>query len=337
MNEFSALRVEREGDSFAVSIQRRKLSELAQHDILIEVQYSRLNYKDALSAAGNPGVSKNFPHTPGIDAVGRIIAISSDDASLSGFDVGDYVIASGYDLGMNRDGGLGQLVSCPVQWLSALPSGMTALQAMTLGTAGLTAGLCVLAIERAGITPSDGTIAITGSSGAVGQCVTALLSSLGFTVVAFSRRVSEKTKILLRAGAATVFSYDRLLEQSNRPLLKPEFAAAIDTLGGEYLAGLLKRTSSGGVVCACGLAADVELNTTVLPFILRGVALQGIDSVEISLALKSEVWRKFATDWQGCFEFLSADSVTLSEVPRLLNDIFAGRSPGNVVVSMDAS
>ncbi|MDX1597537.1 MAG: YhdH/YhfP family quinone oxidoreductase, partial [Marinobacter sp.] len=288
--EFKAWRVQEQDGEYVGSEQTLSTGDLPANEVLIRVSHSSLNYKDALSASGNKGVTRNFPHTPGIDAAGKVIESATGEPS-----VGSQVIVTGYDLGMNTDGGFGEYIRVPASWCVALPKGWDSRTAMIYGTAGLTAGLCVQKLLKMGATPEQGKVAVSGASGAVGSVAVELLSALGFEVVAISGKQDHADE-LKTLGASEVIGRDALAAEK-KPMLKPVFANAVDTVGGQPLAELLKQIQPGGSVSCCGLVAGPQLETTVLPFILRGVNLLGVDSVEIPLADKASVWRKFAGDW----------------------------------------
>ncbi len=312
---FKAVEVREEQGSYrAAIIDHAEFSDLADGEVRIAVEYSSLNYKDALSAAGNKGVTRNYPHTPGIDAVGRVIASASADWAP-----GDQVIVTGYDLGRNTRGGLAEQIQVPADWLVALPDGLSPADAMMLGTAGLTAGLCVDKLQRQLGDLSGLRIAVTGASGGVGSIAVVLLKQLGAEVTAISGK-AEQYAFLQSLGASHCAAPAMLAEFASKPMVKPQFDAALDTLGGEPLANLLKAISPDGAVACCGLAAGVALNSSVFPFILRGVCLLGVDSVEIPRERKAEIWQRFAGPWQLDSERSAAllSEVGLNEVPEQL-------------------
>jgi putative YhdH/YhfP family quinone oxidoreductase len=295
--------------------------------VFIQVTHSSLNYKDALSASGNKGVTRNFPHTPGIDAAG----VRCDNMVPC--------VVTGYDLGMNTSGGFGTLICVPQSWIvdpnpflvEGLDAEIASKIAMVYGTAGLTAGLCVQKLLVQGqAKPSDGKVCVTGASGSVGSVAVEILAKLGFEVVAVSGK-SMLSSQLIRLGAKTVVGRDALAE-SPKPLLKPEYAHAVDTVGGAPLAELLKRVANGGSVACCGNAAGLDLPTSVLPFILRGINLLGVDSVEISLDEKKHVWSKLASEWR-CPEVESlAKVIGRDALDSSLKAYLKGQSSGKVVL-----
>lgn len=323
--EFKAWRVEEKGGDYVGSEQTLKVDDLPDGEVLIRVSHSSLNYKDALSASGNKGVTRNFPHTPGIDAAGEVVESSVDDV-----EVGGQVIVTGYDLGMNTDGGFGEYIRVPAAWCVPMPQGWDARTAMIYGTAGLTAGLCVQKLLAMGAEPSQGPVAVSGASGAVGSVAVELLAKLGFEVVAISGK-ADHTEELKALGASDVVGRDTLAEEK-KPLVKPAFGNAVDTVGGAPLAELLKQVKPGGSVSCCGLVAGPQLQTTVLPFILRGVNLLGVDSVEIPLAAKKAVWDKFSGDWACPKTEASAKDIGRSELDAALKAFLQGASAGKTVL-----
>ena len=314
--------------TFAREITERSISDLPEGEVLIRVHFSSLNYKDGLSCIGNPGVTRNYPHTPGIDASGKV-AESSD----SRFKEGDSVIVTGYDLGMNTSGGFGEYIRVPADWVVPLPEGMTFKEASIYGVAGFTAALSVDALQKYGVNPEQGEIVVTGSTGGVGSVSVALLSLLGYTVVASTGK-KEESEFLLRLGASEIISREEVNDESKKPLLRERWAGAVDTVGGTTLAALLKAAKRGGAVAATGLVASSELSTTVFPFILRGVSLLGIDSGFTPTKLRREIWNKLAGVWKfPQLEKLTIDC-TLEGLDPEIDKILAGGQRGRVVVDL---
>ena len=277
---------------FIREIRQRELSDLPAGELLVEVKYSSLNYKDALSASGNKGVTRKYPHTPGVDAAG-IVATSS----TSQFGAGDQVIVTGFDLGMNTPGGFGQYISVPTGWAVKLPQGLTLKESMGYGTAGLTAALCLLRLMAFGLTKDSGEVLVTGATGGVGSVAVGILSKLDFNVVAATGKTTEKD-FLTQLGAKTIISREEADDASGRPLQKGRWAGVVDTVGGNILATAIKSTKYGGLVAACGNAMSADLAVSVYPFILRGVSLLGVDSVEIPMNTRLRTWQKLAHDWK---------------------------------------
>ncbi|CAB9494449.1 YhdH/YhfP family quinone oxidoreductase [Alteromonas macleodii] len=329
MTSFKALLVEKQEDkSFTRSITERSLDDLPDGTLLIKVEYSSLNYKDALSATGNPGVSRNFPHTPGIDSAGTVV--SCDDGQ---FKEGDEVIITGYDLGMNTSGGFGEYIRIPSGWAVPKPDGLTLRESMVIGTAGFTAGLSVQGLVEHGITPDKGDILVTGATGGVGSVAVALLAKAGFSVVACTGK-KEHESFLKTLGANKVITRDELLESKERPMLRELYAGAVDTVGGEYLAQAIKATQYGGSVTCCGLTASADLNVSVFPFILRGVSLLGIDSVQCPMPPRLRLWDKLASEWKlDCLDDLT-EEVSLDEVSQKIDAILKGELSGRTLVKL---
>ncbi len=324
---FRAFRVAKSGETFSRSVQRLSPETLPDGSLTVQIGYSSLNYKDALSATGNPGVTKSYPHTPGIDAAGTVTA-SSDER----FNVGDEVIVTSYDLGMNTPGGFGELIRVPADWAVPLPEGLTLREAMALGTAGFTAGLSLDALLNHGLKAAGGPVVVTGASGGVGSVAVALLARLGFEAVA-STGTEAAHGWLKDLGASAVVPRQELSEPSSKPLLKPRFAGAIDTVGGEVLTNVVKSLSYRGAAAACGLVAGPELSLTVFPFILRGVSLLGIDSAQCPMELRQRVWQKLAGEWKVDLTKVTRE-VTLDELSRVIDEILAGETQGRVLVKV---
>ncbi len=306
----------------------RSVDDLPAGEVLIQVAYSSVNYKDALSAKGMPGFTRAYPHTPGIDAAGTVAASSSDQ-----FAVGDEVICIGYDLGMNTPGGYGQYIRVPANWVVPMPKGLDARKAMVIGTAGFTAALCVEKIERMGAKPADGPVLVTGASGGVGSIAVLLLAKLGYEVVASSGK-AEQADFSKALGAATVIGREELSEPDKRPMPAPKYAHAVDCVGGEILSNVIKQLNPLGSVAICGLVASPAFSTTVLPFILRGVNVLGVDSVEIPLADKASIWQKLAAEWElGELASLTTE-VDLDGLSEVIEKIFAGQVVGRTLVNL---
>jgi acrylyl-CoA reductase (NADPH) len=306
------------------TITQRQISDLPAGEILIKVHYSSLNYKDALSSVGNKGVTRNYPHTPGIDAAGVIEKSDSPD-----FKVGEEVIVTSYDLGMNTSGGLAEYIRVPAQWLVRLPQGMSMREAMIHGTAGFTAGMCINALINNGLTPEKGKVLVTGSTGSVGTMAIAILKKLGFEVTAVTGKL-EAHEWLKQIGASEIISREALDDISGRPMLKSVYAGVVDTVGGNILATALKSLTYGGAIAACGLVNSPELHTSVFPFILRGNTLFGIDSAECPMPLRKEIWQKLANEYKPEDLESLADEMTLEKVPdqldRMLKEGNVGKS-----------
>jgi putative YhdH/YhfP family quinone oxidoreductase len=288
---FKSLVIEELNDRFSRTVKTRSVSDLPKNDLLIRVQYSSLNYKDALSASGNKGVTSTYPHTPGIDAVGSVVRSDNEK-----FREGDEVIVTSYDLGMNTSGGFGQYISVPAAWAVKLPDELSMKESMIIGTAGLTAGMSVLRLTEH-IKPDDGKVVVSGATGGVGALSVAILAKLGFKISAISGKQTEHD-FLLGLGASEVIARKDFEQENQRPMVKGEYAGGIDTVGGSILDNMIKSTQPMGVVTCCGMVASPKLNLTVFPFILRGVSLIGIDSQNYPMAYREVVWNKLAKDWK---------------------------------------
>ena len=325
---FRAMVVTEEADgTFSREIKEREIVDLKDGEIRIKVHYSSLNYKDALSATGNRGVTKSYPHTPGIDAVGTV-----EDSGGSDFAAGAQVIVTSYDLGMNTPGGYGAYVDVPSSWVVPLPAGLTMKESMVLGTAGFTAAMSVDALV-ARVAPDAGEILVTGATGGVGSIAVAILVKLGYSVVGVSGKVSA-AKFLQKLGAKGVIDRKTAVEGNERPMLKTKWAGVIDTVGGDVLAAAIKATQPLGVVTCCGNVASADLPLNVFPFILRGVSLVGIDSQNCPIGYRKEIWSELAGKWK--LENLEELSrvVTLGDLDVEIGFILSGKQKGRVVVDM---
>ncbi|MBT3736889.1 MAG: YhdH/YhfP family quinone oxidoreductase [Gammaproteobacteria bacterium] len=329
MTNFKAFWVEKTDDGVSHSVIERSTDDLPEGELLVKVAYSSLNYKDAMSAKGLPGVTRNYPHTPGIDAAGVIV-----ESTDSGFAEGDEVIVIGYDLGMNTAGGYGQYIRVPANWAVKMPAGLDAREAMIIGTAGFTAALCVDKIEQMGAQPSDGPVVVTGATGGVGSVAVALLAKLGYDVVASSGK-AEKDDYLKSLGAGSVISRADLSEENKRPMAAETWAHGIDTVGGEILSNVIKGLKYSGSVAICGLVASPAFSTTVLPFILRNVNVLGVDSVELPLAKKQEIWHRLATDLKPDALDKMTTEVALDGLSDVIDSIIQGGVSGRTLVKLD--
>jgi putative YhdH/YhfP family quinone oxidoreductase len=327
--EFKALQVQQvEKKVFTRRIVTRGVDQLPPGELLARVRYSSLNFKDALSATGNPGVTRNFPHTPGIDAAGEVISCADGR-----FQPGDRVIVTSYDLGMETDGGFGQMIRVPSDWAVPLSDGLSLKQSMMLGTGGLTAALSVQELMAGGVTPEQGPILVTGATGGVGSLAVAILARAGFRVTAATGKLSE-TEHLKGLGAGEVIERGAVLEGSERPLMKTLWAGAIDCVGGDTLAAALKSTKYGGVVTCCGLVGSPQLSVSVFPFILRGVRLIGIDSAECPMAKRAAVWRKLAAEWKPERLEKMVDEIGLDGLEEKIDAMLKARLKRKVLVNL---
>ncbi len=327
-HKFRALIVEEEsGGSFIRTVAERCLADLPAGEVLVRVEYSSLNYKDALSAIGNRGVTKNYPHTPGIDAAGIVVESAVGEVSP-----GDSVIVTSYDLGMNTPGGFGRYIRVPSSWVVPLPIGLTLKESMILGTAGLTAGLSVAKVVAA-VSPDEGPVLVTGATGGVGSVAVAILAKLGYEVIAVSGKADAKA-YLAKMGAREVIGRDQLGVREQGPLLKVRWAAVVDTVGGEILAAAIKATKPGGLVTCCGNVASAELDLTVYPFILRGVTLAGIDSQGCPMAWRKKIWAKLADDWKLENMQSLCQVSSLEDLSGHIDAMLQGRLKGRILVDL---
>lgn len=327
---FQALVTEKTDEGFRSAIQTRLVRDLPPGDVLIKVQYSSLNYKDALSATGNRGVTKRFPHTPGIDAAGVV-----EQSNVTDFTPGQKVVVSCYGLGMNTDGGFGEYIRVPAEWVMPCPDGLSLKESMIIGTAGFTAALSLFSLQEQHVQPEDGEILITGATGGVGSMAVSMLSLAGYSVVALSGK-PEQTDFLLGRGAKRVIGRQSMIK-SGKALLRPKFVGVIDTVGGDILTTAIKSTAYGGVVTCCGNVASPELELTVYPFILRGVRLIGIDAAECSMPTRTKVWAKIAGPWRiKDLEQMSC-AVNLDELNSCIDKMLRGKLARRVLLCHTAA
>ena len=328
MTQFKALQVSEDNGAFASRIVERSVADLPAGEVLIRVQYSSLNFKDALSASGNRGVTKAYPHTPGIDAAGVVA-----ESSAGEFVAGDEVIVTGYDLGMNTAGGFGQYIRVPAAWVIKRPQGLSLREAMLLGTAGLTAALCVDKLERSGLTPAAGPVLVTGATGGVGSIAVALLAQLGYEVAASTGK-AEQGEFLRQLGAQQIIPREELLAGSEKALLKERWAGAVDTVGGDILFNVVKSLRHSASAACCGLTAGMSFKGSVAPFILRGVNLLGVDSVELPLVAKASMWDKLSLQWKLNKLDSLADEISMEQLPAAIEQILAGKLVGRKLVRL---
>ena len=322
---YNAFVVDEIEDQFKSSIKSLPLPELQDGFVLIEVLYSSLNYKDALSASGNKGVTKSYPFTPGIDAVGKIR--QSKDNNLK---EGDEAIVTGYDLGMNTNGGFGEIIHVPSGWVVPLPNNLSMEEAISFGTAGITAAASVDAVLSK-IDAPELPVAVSGATGGVGSIAVGLLSKLGIDVTAITGK-ENSSQFLKDLGAKNIISRDDFCSEKIRPLDKTKFSAGVDTVGGEILSRIISQVDRHGVITCCGNVNSIKLETTVFPFILRGIALQGIDSAESPISYKKYLWDKIASEWQIGYSKSSIKIIKLNELAPEIDKILNGNQQGRVVV-----
>ncbi|EBR3178205.1 oxidoreductase [Salmonella enterica] len=321
-----ALILEQQDDKTLASVQYLEESQLPEGDVTVDVHWSSLNYKDALAITGKGKIIRHFPMIPGIDFAGTVRA--SEDPR---FHAGQEVLLTGWGVGENHWGGLAERARVKGDWLVALPAGLSSRNAMIIGTAGFTAMLCIMALEEAGIRPEDGEIVVTGASGGVGSTAVALLHQLGYQVVAVSGR--ESTHDYLRAlGANRILPCDAFTDA--RPLEKQLWAGAVDTVGDSVLAKILAQMNYGGCVAACGLAGGFALPTTVMPFILRNVRLQGVDSVMTPPARRAEAWKRLVNGLPDAFYTQAATEIDLADAPKFADAIINNQVQGRTLVKI---
>ena len=323
--QYSAYYVEEIEGEFSASISKLELEKPAEGFVQIKVSHSSLNYKDALSASGNKGVTRNYPFVPGIDAAGAI-----SDSNSSQFTEGDEVIVTGYDMGMNTPGGFGEFINVPVGWVVKKPHNLTSLEAMSIGTAGLTAAASVIKIYESS-KESDLPVLVSGATGGVGSIAVMLMSKLGKEVSALTGK-SSSVDFLKSIGATSVIMRDEYLDSPSKAMERPLFSCAIDTVGGNVLSKMLPQISPHGVVACCGNVAGIEVNTTVFPFILRGISLCGIDSAESAIDFKSSIWQKFADEWKLDLSSI-IKVVTKENLQQEIDLILKGGQKGRVVLT----
>jgi acrylyl-CoA reductase (NADPH) len=325
---FKAMVVKETGDkAFVRSLAEKSIDDLPAGEVLVKVSWSSLNYKDALSASGNKGVTRNYPHTPGIDVAGIV-----EESQSSSFSPGDKVIVTSYDLGMNTSGGFSEYVRVPAAWVILLPKGLDLRESMILGTAGFTAGMSVFALSQS-VSKEEGDVLVTGATGGVGSLAITILCNLGYSVVAVSGK-AEAEPFLLNLGVKRILSREEASDTSGKPLQKTIWSGVIDTVGGELLATAIKSTDFQGVVTCCGNVASPSLPLTVFPFILRGVSLVGIDSQNCPMDHRKKVWGKLATEWKPTQLDAVAKEVSLCDLDQEIELILKGGQLGRVVVKV---
>ena len=327
---FRALEASETEGKFSLKIVEKNIADLPEGNLLIKVDFSSLNYKDAMSASGLPGVTRNYPHTPGIDAAGKIA-----ESRVSDFKEGDEVIVTGYDLGMNTSGGFGEYIRVPSNWAVHLPEGLSTKQSMSLGTAGLTAGLSIHALDRfrdyTGLKNTKSVV--SGATGGVGSISVMLLSKLGSEVTAVTGK-NDQSDFLHTIGASNILSREELAKTARKPIGKSLWDVGVDVVSGEILSLLLTSLSPGGAVACSGLVGGPSFESSIFPFILRGNALIGIDSVEIPLKDKEHIWEHFAHDWvlEGLDK--STKEVSLDNLEVEIESILSGNQVGRVLVKI---
>jgi acrylyl-CoA reductase (NADPH) len=326
---FKAMAVEEgENNKFTIKITERSLKDLPSGDVLVKVFYSSLNYKDALSAMGNKGVTRNYPHTPGIDAAG-VVEESSDQR----FKSGDEVIVTSYDLGMNTSGGFGQYIRVPAEWVVAMPEGLTVRDSMIYGTAGFTAALSVYHLVEHGVSPEKGHVLVSGATGGVGGIAVSILSKLGYSVTAING-LTDQSEYLKDIGAKSIISIEDATDKSDRPLLKARWGGSIDTVGGDILATSIKSTAPAGAVTCCGNVASPDLPINVFPFILRGITLIGIDSQNCPMTIRNTIWEKLANEWKISQVEKMVSEISLEQLDQRIHMMMQRKHRGRTIVRL---
>lgn len=326
---FRAIVANKTDAGYASAIENITIDQLSEGDVIVDVAYSTLNYKDGLAVTGKGKICESFPMVCGIDLSGTVAESASAD-----FKPGDKVVVNGYGLSQNHSGGYAEKARVRSDMLVKLPDGMDLKNAMAIGTAGYTAMLCVLALESHGVAPGSGEVLVTGAAGGVGSVAISILAKLGYTVVASTGR--ESTHAYLKdLGAAECIDRNTLSEPG-KPFQRPRWAGVVDTVGSNTLANALAQTKYGGTVAACGLAGGPDLPTTVLPFILRGVTLAGIDSVEAPMAARTEAWARLAVDLPMDKLSAMSETIPLAKVIDIAPEILKGQVKGRVIVDVTA-
>jgi len=329
VNEFRALVVNKTETDFTVKVQTVSMNDLPEGDVVIQVAYSSVNYKDGLASIPNGKIVKTYPFIPGIDLAG--VVVSSKDPR---FQEGDEVIATSYEIGVSHFGGYSEYARIPSDWVVPLPKGLTLKEAMVLGTAGFTAALSIHRLEENGLSPEKGKVLVTGATGGVGSLAVAMLAKRGYNVVASTGKETEH-EYLRKLGAKEILSREEVCLEQIRPLDKQYWAAAVDPVGGRTLATVLSRIQYGGSVAVSGLTGGTDVPTTVFPFILRGVNLLGIDSVYCPMELRLKIWERMANDLKP-EQLLDAiaQEITLEQLPEALSNILKGKLRGRTVVKL---
>mgnify|MGYP001144052312 CR=1 FL=1 len=327
--KFKSLYITEEEGSFKRNIIEREIDSLPEGEVIIKVKFSSLNYKDALSANGNKGVTRKYPHTPGIDASGIVEYSSCDD-----FKVGDEVLVTGYDLGMNTSGGFSEYIRVPSSWVVKLPKNLSLKEAMDYGTAGFTAALSVYKFINS-VDKDMGDVLVTGGTGGVAVIAAKILIKLGYSVVVSTGKLEEQKDVLLNLGVKDVIHRSEVDDNSGRPLLRPRWAGVIDTVGGNTLSTAIKTTNYCGAVTTCGNAGGIEFTSSVYPFILKGVTLYGIDSVECPMNVRLKIWGLLSNEWKLDDLDDMVNVVSLEELNNSIDLIMAGKHVGRTVVDLE--
>lgn len=317
---------EKEGD-FERKIIQKRINNLPEDHLLIKVNYSSLNYKDVLSAIGNKGVTREYPHTPGIDAAGIVEKSENDD-----FKKGDKVIVSGYDLGMNTDGGFAEYIKVPAQWAVPLPNNLSLKESMIYGTAGFAAALSIFKLIESGVNKNN--ILVTGASGGVGSIACSILSKIGYRVTAATSKINQKD-YFGQLGVDEIIDRHNISEETDKMLLKQKWSGVVDTVGGDILANAIKATEYGGTVTCCGNIASPNLNINVYPFILRGISLLGVDTGRCDKIIRSKIWHKLANEWKLKNLNNIAHEIEFKEIDYYIEQILTSKNKGRILIKIN--
>ena len=330
LETFRALLLEKTGSSIQATVKQLPVNSLPEGDVLVSVTWSSLNYKDALAVTNRGKIVRRFPMVPGVDFSGVVA-----ESNSSRFKPGDQVVLTGWGVGEEHWGGFAQLARVKSDWLLTLPEGLTPKHAMAIGTAGLTAMFCVMALEEHGVRPDKGDVLVTGATGGVGSVAVMLLAKLGYRVVASTGK-AEAHEFLKSLGAREIIDRHQLTAHSDKPLESGRWAGAIDSVGGETLAALLRQMERDGCVAAVGLAGGAELHTTVYPFILRGVSLVGVSSVYTPIERRRAAWTRLASELPLDVLDRITRSARLDDVPSLSQQMIEGKTRGRVIIDVNA-
>lgn len=327
MQPFPAFRIRQENGATVAGIESLTVDALSPGSVIIRCAFSSVNYKDALAGTGSGKVVRRFPVVGGVDLAGTVV--SSEDPR---FHEGDEVLATGYDLGVSHDGGYAGFARVPAEWVLPLPSGLSAFEAMAIGTAGFTAALAIVDMERNGLTPASGPVIVTGATGGVGCMAIQSLAARGYEVTAFTGKPAA-ADFLMTMGARDVV-LRQTVTMGTKPLERAHWAGAVDAVGGETLAWLTRTMKQNGCIASCGLAGGAELHTTVMPFILRGVKLLGIDSAYCDMTVRREVWQRLATDLRPSQVARATTEIGLSGLPGAFDTLLKGQVVGRFLVRL---
>jgi len=326
---YAAFVVEKNDAGFSMGVRQRTLDELPAGDVTIRVEYSTINYKDALACSPDGRVVRSYPIVPGVDLAGTVM-----ESSDSRFRSGDKVLVTGFDLGVAHDGGFAQIARVPADWVLKLPNGLSAREAMALGTAGLTAALSIQRMELNGLQPGNGPVLVSGATGGVGSTAVSMLAGLGYQVAGSTGKASEHD-FLRGLGATEILSREEVSAPSTRPLEKERWAGCVDPVGGDTLAYMIRSTKYGGSIASSGLTGGTAVATTVFPFILRGVNLLGIESVACPLAVREQLWQRLGAGLKpaGLTDSI-AHEISLAEIPGVTAALLKGTVRGRTVVKL---